>query len=1027
MINRHTLLSIIALLFIVSGIAGLMYQIVWFKYLSFFLGNTTYAQTMVLASFMGGLALGAAVWGKRADRSKNPLALYAWLELGIGLYCLLYPVLLDLVKAAFIGIVVQADLSSDSGLVLLLKLLVSIATLLLPTMLMGGTLPVLVRFISERIEDAGKNVATLYFLNSFGAVMGSLLGGFFFVPLVGLQATILSAVGINIVVGVVAFFLSRSRFELVEGEPTSSDVDTPQFSDQQIKLAIVVAGVSGFASMIYEVTWVRLLMPLLGSTTYSFTLMLVAFLFGITLGSWIVALLIARIKNLFGALALCQAGVALSMVISLPLYGRLPYYLWNTATVLSRTEGAYPIFLTLQFSLCFALMFFPTVFLGMSLPIASRIASRRIQLLGSSVGNVFSINTVGTVFGSLAAGFVLIPAVGIRQAMEVGVVMNLLLGLLLLAADVRLPRLRKLMYASGLVAVCAVYFVFPRGWNQTVMLMSIFRQIAYNAPPPPTYADFEKDAAVKKILYYREGSSATVAVVELPSQGTTARALYVNGKVDASTHSDLPTQVLLGQYPMLLHPKVNDALIIGLGSGVTLGSMLTHPVQRVDCVEISPEVVEASRYFDEVSNRPLDDPRVRVVVEDALAFLKLTRKRYDVIVSEPSNPWIAGVGNLFSREFFQHCKQRLNVGGWMVQWFHAYEMGDETFQLVVRTLRETFPHVILWQSLNKDIVLLAANEPLTVDYTQLRLKFDRPAVRKDLERIGIPDAMTLLSLQMLSEASVVQYADVGPVNTENLPLLEYWAPRDLFLHRSPDKLSQFDERLLFGGATLFLKSVSDSIGMSDQEKLNIGLLHAKPERGSVAFAYAMLSSYHRSYPKDLRALRALVQVSERLNRVEESLRYLKMVVDLTPNDPYALSAYAWRKFSYDRAAGGVAVAFDTKEYERLFQRCITLSADTVDVHQFRLGEMYYRMQRYAEAQRAFERARVLRETYAGDIEVNEEVLRLRLAQSHYKNGNLSRALQYALQVTMFNPRNQTARDLVYSVWTELQANASTTK
>ncbi|HEY4611375.1 MAG TPA: fused MFS/spermidine synthase, partial [Bacteroidota bacterium] len=211
MTTRKTLISTVALLFIFSGIAGLMYQIVWFKYLSLFLGNTTYAQTIVLASFMGGLAIGAAVWGKRADRSANPLRLYAWLEIGIGVWCLAYPWLLEGVKTLVTTIIIDAGLPSDSGTVLLLKLVVSLITLLPPTILMGGTLPVLVRYISDRIEDSGKNIARLYFLNSLGAVVGSILGGIVFIPLVGMFATIISAVAINVVVGGIALWLARVR------------------------------------------------------------------------------------------------------------------------------------------------------------------------------------------------------------------------------------------------------------------------------------------------------------------------------------------------------------------------------------------------------------------------------------------------------------------------------------------------------------------------------------------------------------------------------------------------------------------------------------------------------------------------------------------------------------------------------------------------------------------------------------------------------------------------------------------------
>jgi spermidine synthase/tetratricopeptide (TPR) repeat protein len=747
--------------------------------------------------------------------------------------------------------------------------------------------------------------------------------------------------------------------------------------------------------------------------------MLVAFISGITIGSWMVSLIISRLKNLIAVLAICQFGVVVSMILSLPLYERLPFYLWQIASVLSRTESAYPLFLAAQFLLCFALMFAPTVFLGMSLPIASRIASRDIAVLGSTVGNVFSLNTLGMVLGSLIAGLVLIPMIGIRSALEVGIIINLVLGILLLAVDTRVSEQKKFAFALPVVVVCALYLMFATGWNQSVMLMSIFRQIAYNAPPPRSFSDLEREAQRKRVLYYREGVSATVAVTEIPASGGVARALSVNGRVDASSHADLPTQVLLGQFPMLLHPKVDNALVFGLGSGITLGSILTHPVQSVDCVEISPEVLEAARLFDELSNRPLDDPRVRVVVDDALAYLKLAAKRYDLIVSEPSRPWVAGVGNLFTREFFRQCRERLRPGGWMVQWFHQHEMGDETFQLVLRTLREIFPHVILWQSLNNHVILIASSEPFAIQYDLIQARMDVPSVRKDLERISIPDAMTLLSLQALSEEAVARYADYGPVNTENLPLLEYWAPRDLFLHRTPAALSQYDERLQFGGASLFLKSVHESVGLTDTERLNIGSLHAMPERGVPAFAHAMLSSYLQNNPRDVRALQLLAQLSDRFNRTEESLAYLKRIVELKPNDAPSLSAYAWKKFLHDRAVAAATVPFDISDYVRLLQRCIELAADTADVHRYRLGEVYYRSQRFSEALPQLERAYTLRYTFTPDPEVNDEVLRLHLAEIHLKLGNYSRALQYAVEITMGNPRNRAARDLVYTIWTRM--------
>lgn len=1016
MANRQTHLSIIALLFIVSGAAGLMYQIVWFKYLSLFLGNTTYAQTIVLASFMGGLAIGAALWGKRADRSRNPLALYGWLELGIGLYCLAYPWFLGAVKEAFVRIVVSADLPSDSTIVLLLKLVVSLVTLLFPTILMGGTLPVLVRFISERIEDSGKNVATLYFLNSFGAVIGSFLGGLFFIPNVGLLVTIYTAVAVNVVVGIVALLLSRKSQEYSVTPSESSESTEDEFTSRQVFVAVGVAGLSGFAAMVYEVSWVRLLQPILGSSTYSFSLMLIAFITGITLGSWIVARLFERLKNLFGFLAVCQLGVAISLALTIPLYNRLPYYLWTIGSVLSRTEHAYPIFLALQFLLCVAIMIVPTIFLGMTLPVASRIASRRIEVLGASVGNVFSVNTVGTVLGALSAGLLLIPLIGVRHTLELGMALNALLGLVVLFADRQYSQQRKIVVQVVLAGLCVLYLVGFAGWNPAVGLMSIFRQIAWNAAPPPSFSEFAREAAEKKILFYKEGASATVAVAEVGPASARSRSLYINGKVDASDQKDLPTQVLLGQYPMLFHPNATRALVIGLGSGVTTGSMLTHPIESVDCVEISPEVVEASRFFDDVSRRPLDDPRVRVYIDDALAFLKLSKTPYDVIVSEPSNTWVAGVGNLFSREFFELCKQRLTPGGLMVQWFHVYEMDDETFRLVVRTFRESFPHLLLWQSLTRDIILFGSQEPLVFDYEALKKKFGREAVRNDLLRVGIPDAMTLLSLQMLSEKSVAEYAGVGIVNTDNLPLLEYWAPKDLFLNRRPNDLFRFDERELFGGATIYFKKMVQQYGLTDQERWNIGLLHSQTERGLLSLAYTMMKEHYQRHPNDPVALRQLAYLTERMNRHQESLQYMKLLTERLPKDPQALEQYAWKKFSLERANASGLGAFDHAESEKLLRRAIQLSADTVDRYRVRLADLYFQIQQYDSAAVQYERALEIRSKHAADPGIRDDALLLQLAHSCYQIGQGSKAIFYAVQASSVNPHNEQARDLAYEIW-----------
>jgi spermidine synthase len=1014
--SKKTLYGIIAVLFIVSGGAGLVYQIVWFKYLSLFLGNTTYAQTIVLATFMGGLAIGATLWGRRADRAERPLALYATLEVLIGLYCLLYPTLLGLFKTWFVFVVQSLNLPIDGTAVLMLKLVVSILTLLLPTILMGGTLPVLVRFISHNVEESGKNVATLYFLNSFGAVVGSLLGGFFLVPIIGLHTTIYAAGVTNVLIGGIALALSAFKFRFEPEPAVPESVEAGVFSDRQVTLAVAVAGTSGLAAMIYEVTWVRMLIPVLGSSTYSYTLMLVAFISGITIGSWLVSVSIHRIKSLFGALAFCQLGVGLSMAAMVPLYGYIPYYFWHVGEILVREETTYPLYLGLQFLLGFFIMIVPTIFLGMSLPLASRIATRSVTVLGRSVGNVFSINTLGTVIGALAAGLLLIPVIGVRHAIEIGLILNLLAGVVLLFFHPAFASWKRAIVLVGSVTVIGLYFALTTNWNQMVLLSGIFRQFGKEYPPPPTFAEYQLMSRANRVVFYKEGASATVGVIQAPTGDGTQNVLIINGKADASSIGDLPTQVLLGQVPMLFSPHPDTVLVIGYGSGVTAGSVLTHPVKLLQTVEISPEVVDASKYFQDVNHHPLDDPRMKLTIDDALAFLNLTRSRYDVVISEPSNPWIAGIGNLYTVEFFKECKTKLTADGLMVQWLHLYEIDDETFKLVVRTFRSVFPHVTIWQSLVADVLLIGSKQPLVFDEKELERRLSVPAVRADLKRIEIPDVATLLSLQMLSDDRMRDYAGPGEFNTEDRPLLEYWAPRAFFVNRGANDINRFDERRTFGGAGIFLKRRVAEKPLTDEERLHIGLLHADGNRGSPLLAYSVLSDYIRRHPGDVSTLRVMTELTEKLGRGGKYLENLGRLARLTPNDPVVLEKYAWLKYSSDRVLASPFAPYSAEASERLLKRCVELTGDTVDYYHVRLGDLYFDIQQYQAALDNYRRALLIREQYVPDRRLHQDALLLQLAKCYRHLGENGQAMSYALQATGLNRRNEEAKEFFYSLW-----------
>ncbi|HZY09742.1 MAG TPA: fused MFS/spermidine synthase, partial [Bacteroidota bacterium] len=576
--QKKNLLTVVAFAFIMSGVCGLIYEVVWAKYLALFIGNTTYAHTVVLATFMAGLAAGAYYWGRKADSVLSRLRLYGILEILIGLYCFLYPTLLRLLEKAYIYTVVATDSPSNSILVLALKLSVSVVSLFLPTFLMGGTLPILVKFLTRRLEDTGKDVAILYFLNSFGAVLGSFFAGFLLIEVFGLRYSVYIAAIINTIIGIGIYIISlREREDLtmeavgVEETPVSEI----SYSKTQIQIAIAAAALSGFSSMVYELTWIRLLSLILGSSTYSFSLMLMAFISGITLGSYIVSKFIHKVKNLFTFLGYCELAVGVAMVAVLPIYQRLPYYFWVLGDIVNRTPQGYVLFIIIEYIFCFLLMFLPTLFLGMALPIISRIVTNDIKFVGKSVGSIFSINTLGTVGGSLMTGLVFIPWMGVHYSIQLGIVINLILSSLIFITGAGKLMKRSLAPAIGWVLL-VIYVMNMPEWNRSTMAYGVFRSMQKRRAPS-SYAEFVRMNEQNKVMYYKEGVNATVAVVEQDSQ----LILTVNGKADASSRGDLMTQLLLGHLPAVVAPKMDNALVIGLGSGITAGAVAQHPVQHL--------------------------------------------------------------------------------------------------------------------------------------------------------------------------------------------------------------------------------------------------------------------------------------------------------------------------------------------------------------------------------------------------------------------------------------------------------------
>ncbi len=996
---------VVIALFILSGICALIYEVAWSKYLALFIGSTAYSHMIVLATYMGGLALGAWYWGKYADKVSNHLKFYGVIEVGIGVYCVAYPLIIETVGNLFIHAASSFDGASNRGVLLTCKFILSFITLILPTFLMGGTLPILTKFFIKRINNSGRDVAVLYYINSFGAVIGTGIAGFFLIRKYGIESTVWVAALVNIVIGLAAIVASKFINNSIQQKIVAHEVEDrgqQKFSKIAIRIALITALVSGFIAMLYELTWIRLLSNILGSTTYSFTLMLIAFISGIALGSLIVSLIIKRIKNLVTFLAICQYGTALSMILMLPLYERLPYYLTKLSARISNEPENFSTFLTLEFLLCFSIMVVPTIFSGMSLPVASRIANSDMQFVGKSIGGIFSINTIGSVAGALFTGLVLIPSIGIKLSLELGVLFNGLLGFMILYKAGFSTRLKMGLAIAFVVFGLGYKILFP-AWNQNFLISGAFRTLY--TQEVPSYSEFNKQQNDgHKILWHKEGVNANVAVRESQFGDTIQRTLVINGKADASTVGDLQTQVLLGQIPLMLYPNSGDALVIGLGSGITCGSALRHPLKSLDVVEIAAEVVDCNYFFAKENYSFIKDPRVKIYIDDAITHLKTYSKKYDYIISEPSNPWIAGIGNLYSLEYFNLCKAKLKPNGVVAQWFHTYDINNDIFKLVVSTISKAIPHVTVWKISDADVIILASANPLPVDFDGMENKMKHPGIAQDLARIKMYDVPSLLSTQVISARNnPFQYLDTE-INTAKKPLLEFLAPVALFTHESVSVLDSLDERFTFQDKNLWFTAYEKQRPLSFENYLNIARYRNAPNIGDVAIAYSALKKGLEMEPGNEEALEMVAKAASNMSLGDLSIRdaqlkELRRLTELYPDDVSVAFEYVKALIDFYRIENSIVNPQQMDDAVLLVKRCININQGEAQQFRFILAMILNGAGRYNEAADAFKDIMKFQKAGANRSSgLSEWQLLYEIGLSLYNSGDLGEAENYFMQI-----------------------------
>lgn len=860
--------------FTVSGALALVYEVTWARYLGLFLGNTTLAHMCVLAAFTGGLAAGSFAIGSRTRHLRRPLAAYGWLEVAIGVYAVLFPLFIGHVQRTAIS--AAAALEPGSWIWVALKLAVSALVLLVPTVCMGGTYPVLMRHFQPASPAEEDKAEWLYLANCAGAVMGALAAGFILVPSLGLRFTMITTGSANVLLGMAAAAVgllgvrpAPPAGEQSGGPPGKSAASGPARRTPELWLIYAAIAISGSTSMVYEIVWIRIFAITLGSSTYSFTLMLAAFISGLALGSLVVGLVPALRRAPLVAFAAAEIAIGLAVTAGLPLYERLPYIFWKWSSVLSPTPDTVWLSNLVRYALCFLVMVIPTLFFGMTLPLAIKTAARRDHNIGQDSGRVYGANTVGTLVGAVAAGLVLIPLIGLRGSLVAAILTNVVVGGWLLTASGL--RFRTPAAVGASTAGVALVLLVP-AWDVASFTRGTFRA---HGSAPPDWQTYKRLRLSGRVLYYGEDSVATVAVVESRAsvRGRVERTLVIDGKGEASAYLDMPTQVLSGQIPMLLKTDASRVLIVGLGSGVTAASVLTHPNARVDCVEISPAVVEGARAFADVNGDVLDHRRLRLIVEDARTVVATAAGRYDVVINEPSNPWIAGVGNLFSVEYFRQIRRVLTPGGLVAGWFHTYEIDDGLVRVILRTLRQVFPHCCVFQGTTNDYIVIGSLRPVRPRWDEIERRIALPPVRGDLARVSITSTWALLGCQVMSAQGVRRVSGTGEINSDDRPILEYRAPRAQVVGAEASVISQADERYA-SGRSLLLADYARRRSLDRAACMSLLRLYSDLRTAQPGLRRALLEHWAHRWPDEwaVRQLARLAPASERPRWIEEAAR-----------------------------------------------------------------------------------------------------------------------------------------------------------
>jgi spermidine synthase len=732
-------------LFFASGISALVYEVVWIRALSLTFSITVYSLTTVLCAFMAGLGLGAAISARFADRLRRPLIAFGVAELGIAASGMVVPDILSSLGPAYLSLFESfggagvAFSVSRFGLAFLV--------LVIPSTLMGVTLPLLSRAVIDRDAVVGSRAGELYGANTIGAVFGCILAGFVWIPAFGLTTTSAIAAGLNIAIACGAFAIAvRHRVSVPE---PSAKAKRGRLSTA-VRLAALTYAVSGFTAMGYEVLWTRALEHYTHNSTYAYTAMLATFLAGLGVGSAVCSRVADRFRDPLFAVGVIQIAIGFAVLVALRIYMGFDTFVPAAAAQIGGLTSWRQV-VVLMFTETGLTMLVMSLLLGAMFPLVARVAVDSLDSVGERIGFVYVANTVGSILGSVFVGFGLLPWLGMRGAFLTLVIANLSLGVFVVSRQQRTGAGRWIALAGG-VAILASFWILP-----TELFKNQFVQ---------RYGD---------LLFYKEEVTDTVMVTENEQGERLIR--YADGRGTAGTGTVVGDR-MYGHLPLMLHPEPRKVLQICFGVGNSLSAVLQHPVELVDAVELSPGVLEAAPFFSSTNRDSMDDPRVNMIINDGRNFLLTSNELYDVIRLDPPELHTRGVVNLYTKEFYELARERLAPGGIFSIWINNVMTPEEEIKMLLRTMAQVFPYVSVWHDpMMFSWIINGSMAPHDPDLEVLETAFARPEVAADMTSIGIRDPYEFLNHYVFSDQELIDWAGGGPLVVDDHTRLDFSVPR----------------------------------------------------------------------------------------------------------------------------------------------------------------------------------------------------------------------------------------------------------